>query len=53
MFFRERERACESRGGAESKRERETTESKAGSRLCIESGEPDVGLEHPGHEYMT
>ena len=37
-------------GGAEAEGD---TESEPGSRLCVVSTEPDVGLELTNHEIMT
>ena len=50
MFIFQRERQSVNRGGA--KREGDT-ESKAVSRLCAVSTEPDTGLELTDHEIMT
>ena len=51
IYFSEKERASERRGGAE--REQHThTESEAGSRLWL-SAEPDTGLELSSGEIVT
>ena len=50
IYFGERDRARQSRGGAEREGD---TESEAGSRLQAVSTEPEAGLEHTDRELMT
>ena len=50
VYFGERDRARQSRGGAEREGD---TESEAGSRLRADGTEPDVGLQLTDREIVT
>ena len=52
LFIFERERDRQQEQGRGRKREGDA-ESKAGSRLCADSSEPDMGLEPATLEFMT